>query len=349
MTLLPLTRTGPADDIAEALRQEILGGLLPPGTPSTTPTCRAAGRSARRRACGVGRLEREGLLVHSLHRGLEVVRLSVDDVRDLYATRRTLELAGLEAMVRGRPADDVWLQAAVTSMTEAAKAGDGRAAVAADAAFHLAIVASTPSRRLRIAAEAALRELRIVLAVADRVSSDLDDLAADHAGLMDALDPRAAAFGARRAARPPAPRRVPRARGHARRLSALPRCAGRSRLPRRAPLRRAPHRRAPLARAPPRASRRPRRRRRRARAPARRGIASADARRRARATNRSQCGASSAGAHDRRRTRRASGAAGEIRPALEGGDRGAVAADQRAVALRRRFVEQLARTRRGSS
>ena len=55
-------------------------------------------------------------------------------------------------------------------MTEAAKAGDGRAAVAADAAFHLAIVASTSSRRLRTAAEAALRELRIVLAVADRVS-----------------------------------------------------------------------------------------------------------------------------------------------------------------------------------
>ena len=135
----------------------------------------------------LGRLEREGLLVHSLHRGLEVVRISVDDVRDLFATRRTLELAGLDAMVRNRPADDVWLQAAVTSMTDAAKAGDGRAAVAADAAFHLAIVASTSSRRLRTAAEAALRELRIVLAVADRVSSDLDELAADHLGLMDAL------------------------------------------------------------------------------------------------------------------------------------------------------------------
>ena len=115
------------------------------------------------------------------------MRLSVDDVRDLYATRRTLELAGLEAMVRRRPADDVWLQAAVQSMTEAAKAGDGRAAVAADAAFHLAIVASTSSRRLRTAAEAAMRELRIILAVADRVAGDLDDLAADHAGLLDAL------------------------------------------------------------------------------------------------------------------------------------------------------------------
>ena len=188
MTLLPLTRTGPADNVAEALRNEVLGGSYPPGTPlddgevvSRLGVTRDVARGA------LASLEREGLLVHSLHRGLEVVRLSVDDVRDLFATRRTLELAGLEALVRNRPADDVWLQAAVQSMTEAAKSADGRAAVAADAAFHLAIVATTSSRRLRMAAEAALRELRIVLAVADRVAGDLDDLAADHAGLLDAL------------------------------------------------------------------------------------------------------------------------------------------------------------------
>ena len=188
MSLLPLERATPADDVAEAVRDEILGGYFPPGSgisdgeiSSRMGVTRADARAA------LGRLEREGLLVHSLHRGLEVVRISVEDVRDLFATRRTLELAGLDAMVRNRPADDVWLQATVTSMTDAAKAGDGRAAVAADAAFHLAIVASTSSRRLRTAAEAALRELRIVLAVADRVSSDLDELAADHMGLMDAL------------------------------------------------------------------------------------------------------------------------------------------------------------------
>lgn len=188
MKLLPLERVSPADTITEALRDEILGGLFPPGTPVTdTDVQSRLGVSRDHARAALGRLEREGLLVHSLHRGLEVVRLSVEDVRDLYATRRTLELAGLEAMVRKRPADDVWLQAAVVSMTEAAKAGEGRAAVAADAAFHLAIVASAGSRRLRTAAEAALRELRIILAVADRVSSDLDDLAADHAGLLDAL------------------------------------------------------------------------------------------------------------------------------------------------------------------
>jgi DNA-binding GntR family transcriptional regulator len=188
MSLLPLERATPADAVAESLRDEILSGSYPPGSAiSDADVSNQLGVPRDHARAALGRMEREGLLVHSLHRGLEVVRISVDDVRDLYATRRTLELAGLDALVRRRPADDVWLQAAVTSMTEAAKAGDGRAAVAADAAFHLAIVASTLSRRLRTAAEAALRELRIVLAVADRVSSDLDELAADHAGLMDAL------------------------------------------------------------------------------------------------------------------------------------------------------------------
>ena len=136
----------------------------------------------------LGQLEREGLLVHSLHRGPRgrAARRSTTCATCTPRGGRS-ELAGLEALVRRRPADDVWLQAAVQSMTEAAKAGDGRAAVAADAAFHLAIVASTSSRRLRTAAEAALRELRIVLAVADRVSGDLDELAADHAALLDVL------------------------------------------------------------------------------------------------------------------------------------------------------------------
>jgi len=188
MSLLPLERITPADDVAETLRDEILSGYFPPGTGISDAEVSGRLGVSREHARGaLARLEREGLLVHSLHRGLEVVRISVEDVRDLFATRRTLELAGLEAMVKQRPNDDVWLQAAVTSMTEASKAENGRAAIAADAAFHLAIVASTSSRRLRTAAEAALRELRIILAVADRVACDLDEIAADHAGLMDAL------------------------------------------------------------------------------------------------------------------------------------------------------------------
>jgi DNA-binding GntR family transcriptional regulator len=186
--VVSLERTSPADDVAEALRDDVLGGLMPPGTRLGEPEVQARfGVSRALARSALAQLEREGLLVHSLHRGLEVVRLAAEDVRDLFAARRTFELAGLDAFIRRRPADDVWLQAAVQSMTDAARAGDHRAVVAADAAFHLALVASTSSRRLRLAAEAALRELRIVLAVTDRVGGDLDELAADHAGLAEVI------------------------------------------------------------------------------------------------------------------------------------------------------------------
>jgi len=183
-----LERTTPADDVAELLRDFVLGGEYPPGTrlgDAEVMTRLGVPRELARE--GLAQLEREGLLVHSLHHGLEVVRLSMEDVRDLFATRRTLEIAGLDALLRRQPPDDVWLRAAVESMTHAARAGDGRAAVAADAAFHLALVASTSSRRLRNTAEAAFRELRVILAVADRVGGDLDELAADHSALLEVL------------------------------------------------------------------------------------------------------------------------------------------------------------------
>ena len=222
MTLLPLERSSPTDATVEALRDEILGGAYLPGTAIPDEEVQARLGVPRDHArTALARLEREGLLVHSLHRGLEVVRISVDDVRDLYATRRTLELAGLEAMVRRRPADDVcvWLQAANQSMTEAAKAGDGRAAVAADAAFHLAIVASTSSRRLRTAAEAALEDSGSCW----RSPTGSLPISTSSPPTTSACSTRSSMprpVGAGRTARSPAARRVARARGDARRLAA---------------------------------------------------------------------------------------------------------------------------------
>ena len=114
VTLLPLTRRPCRRHRGGPARRG--PGRKPPPRARASTRASWSGGSASRASwvrSALARLEREGLLVHSLHRGLEVVRLSVDDVRDLYATRRTLEVAGLEAMVRRRPADDVWLQAAV--------------------------------------------------------------------------------------------------------------------------------------------------------------------------------------------------------------------------------------------
>jgi DNA-binding GntR family transcriptional regulator len=186
MSVLPIRRATAATEIAEDLRDRLLSGVYMPGTAlgdllevpgAPLPTVRQA----------LAELERDGLIVHSLHRGIEVTRIMPDEVRDIYAVRHIFEGAGLAAMMRRRPVDVTWLDAAAERMGEAAVAGDRRAVVEADMAFHLALVAAAGSHRLTRAAQAAMMELRLVLAVVDRAGDDLPALVADHQYLVDVV------------------------------------------------------------------------------------------------------------------------------------------------------------------
>jgi DNA-binding GntR family transcriptional regulator len=185
MSVLPIRPVTAATTVAEVLREELLSGAYPPGTPlSEADIVERDGVSLPTARAALAELARDGLVIHSLHRGMEVVRITQDDVRDVYAARRVFEVAGLETLLGGRPVDVSWLEAATERMGEAAIAGDGRALVEADLAFHLAIVAAAGSRRLTRAAQGALSELRLVLSVADRASDDLPALVADHQYLV---------------------------------------------------------------------------------------------------------------------------------------------------------------------
>src|SRR5215208_6086532 len=148
-TVLPIRRPSPASRIADSLRAALLSGRFAPGTP--LPTGELAEETGSHPAtvrAALCELERDGLVVHALQRGLEVAPLTRDDLRDIYAARRVYETAGLEAMLRHRPVDVEWLCAAIDRMGDAAVAGDERAIVEGDIAFHLAIVAAAGSRRL---------------------------------------------------------------------------------------------------------------------------------------------------------------------------------------------------------
>ena len=92
-------------------------------------------------------------------------------------------------------------------MGEAAVAGDDRALVEADMAFHLAIVAAAGSRRLTRAAQGGLMELRLVLSVADRAADDMPALVADHQYLIEVFRAGHVPRGGRRARGPPRARR----------------------------------------------------------------------------------------------------------------------------------------------
>jgi DNA-binding GntR family transcriptional regulator len=186
MSVLPIRRATAATAMAESLREELLSGAYAPGTPlSEADLVERGGISYATAREALSELARDGLVVHSLHRGIEVARITPDDVRDIYTARRVFEVAGLRTLLRGRPVDVSWLEAAAERMGEAAVARDGRALVEADLAFHLAIVAAAGSRRLTRAAQGALSDLRLVLSVADLAGGDLPALVADHQYLVE--------------------------------------------------------------------------------------------------------------------------------------------------------------------
>lgn len=186
MSVLSIRRPTAAATMADTLREELLSGAYRPGTPlSVADLVERSGQSHATTREALSELARDGLVVHSLHRGVEVAPISSADVRDVYAARRVFEVAGLQALLRPRPVDVSWLEAAAERMGGAAIAGDHRARVEADLAFHLAIVAAAGSRRLTRAAQAALGELRLVLSVAERSGDDLPALVADHEYLVE--------------------------------------------------------------------------------------------------------------------------------------------------------------------
>ena len=186
VSVLPIRRETLATAVAETLRERLLSGEALPGRGlNTLALAEQTGTTEATVRAALTELERDGLVVHSLHRGLEVARITSDDVHDIFAARRAFERAGLDALLKQRPVDVGWLEAAVERMGEAAVSGSGRAAVEADSAFHLALVAAAGSRHLTAAAQGALRELQLVLSVADRAGGDLPALAADHHALVD--------------------------------------------------------------------------------------------------------------------------------------------------------------------
>jgi DNA-binding GntR family transcriptional regulator len=184
---LNFERVSTASRVAEVLREQLLSGVFRPGTPMRdVELSRRAGvaRSTMREA--LTQLARDGLLEHSLHRGMEVTRLSQADVADIYEARRVLECAGVQALKAGGDGLEM-LEAAIHDMHSAAQRADPRAMVDGDVAFHLALVAAAGSPRLSQCAESVMLELRLVLSVVDRNRSELLTQVKDHETLLAAI------------------------------------------------------------------------------------------------------------------------------------------------------------------
>jgi len=153
-----------ANRLAQDLQRRIFAGELAPGAALREGELTdryGAGRHTVRAA--LRELIARGIVAHDPHRSARVRLLTPDDIRDLYALRRLLELEALRRVVEG-DAPLVTLEEAV-ARREAVEpeAGEGYTVeeLDADLDFHRALVHSVGSERLSRTFETLANELRL--------------------------------------------------------------------------------------------------------------------------------------------------------------------------------------------
>src|SRR5258705_7681684 len=130
-----------AEAALERLREAIIMGELTPGTPlRLEDLARQLGMSISPIREAVRQLEALGLAEHVPHHGAKVMRLDVEELRELFAVRLALErMAVRRAAELFEPADAEAARAHLNAYDEARHHGDIRAAVRAHRSFHFAV------------------------------------------------------------------------------------------------------------------------------------------------------------------------------------------------------------------
>lgn len=138
------------EEAYQALRDAIFDGRLVPGeriVEAEIARQMAISRAPIREA--IRKLERDGLVQYLPRRGAVVVKLSRDEVRDIYYLRAHLEAYAIRlAAIRSTPADLAALEELLLRMRECAGRDDLHGLIAADVQFHASICRASGSQRL---------------------------------------------------------------------------------------------------------------------------------------------------------------------------------------------------------
>src|SRR5436305_5267246 len=139
-----------AEAALERLREAIIMGELTPGAPLRLgDLARTLGMSISPIREAVRQLEALGLAEHVPHHGAKVMRLDVEELRELFSIRLALEgMAVRRAASLFTPADGEAARAQLASYDEARQRGDIRVAVRAHGAFHFALYEAAHSHWL---------------------------------------------------------------------------------------------------------------------------------------------------------------------------------------------------------
>ena len=150
-TRAPLHYRTKADLVYEQLREEILSGAVRPGQRvSISRVARDLGVSDIPAREGVKRLEADGLVSFTTHKGAVVTRMGRHEVEELFAIRTELEALALSRAAERIDATELArLRKILDAMGAAERGGDVAAYGRLNREFHMLAYAAQPYAKLR--------------------------------------------------------------------------------------------------------------------------------------------------------------------------------------------------------
>ena len=182
----PLVRESTPSIIADKLRQAIAHGELKPGAQlGEAELARKLGVSRGPLREGMQRLTQEGLLVAIRNRGLFVIDMTPDDVRDMYVAREAIERAAARKILDGdhRTAGDELLRI----VEQMAEAQTPAAVSELDIAFHERMLQLAKSPRLSRMHQTFITETRMCIHALDETYAKSEVRDKEHRALANAI------------------------------------------------------------------------------------------------------------------------------------------------------------------
>jgi DNA-binding GntR family transcriptional regulator len=179
--------------IADQLREQIVQGIFRPGEQINESVLASQLRTSRgpvREA--LQRLSQEGILVSRRNRGVFVLELSDDDVREIYAVREAVESTAADALLDAgqEQVNDTCqvLKAIISDMAKQVAVSDWQAIARLDMQFHTSFVAGAGNTRLIRIYETLAAESRMCMLNLAVAYPRIDVLVQEHQNILDLLE-----------------------------------------------------------------------------------------------------------------------------------------------------------------
>ena len=185
----PVVRESTPSIIASKLREAIRHGELAPGQQlGEAELARQLGVSRGPLREGMQRLTQEGLLVSIRNRGLFVVDVTADDVRDIYVARGAIERTAAAQILTHDPVDAGRQLLEIIDTMDAALARDDVVAIGeSDLEFHSLLVRLSRSPRLVRMHDTLLTETRLCINALGGAYPNVDIRAGEHREIAEAI------------------------------------------------------------------------------------------------------------------------------------------------------------------